>query len=411
MSSKPRLLVLGHGISSTGYGRVLSSICSRLRQKYTILQIDLTGKKTLHDHSGWTIEPVQGVLNEQARQQCATYIEQFQPEILFMCHDPWLYKLHHQMLKAHRNTLKVIFYCPVEGPYQSPELVAELAAVDALVLYTNYGRRLIVDAFDQLPLHHISRPMIDVLPHGVDTSQFFPLCPFTSWEERQRSLSQARQILFPHRSELQDAFIILNANYHRPRKRIDLTIQAFADFLHATPGNIWLYLHVGEQEQKLLDLAHRLGIGDRVLCTSAITPQRPVDDTLLNIIYNACDIGVNTATSEGWGLVAFEHAATGAAQIVPAHSACQELWQNHGLLVPLQARQPPHFTPAELQVGEIATAELTNILTRLYHDRAMRQYYSRQAYTYATASKFHWDTIAMQWDQLFQYQLQKLATV
>ncbi|GHO41922.1 glycosyltransferase family 4 protein [Ktedonospora formicarum] len=406
MSIKPRLLILGHGISSTGYGRVLSSICNRLTQKYTIFQIDLTGKGTEYDHSNWTMVPAQGVINALAKQQLNTLIEQFQPQLLFLCHDPWLYQFHHQELTAHRDTLKTIFYCPIEGPFRSPEQVASLVDLDALVLYTNYGRRLLLDAFAQLPQRNAPLPSIAVLPHGIDTELFFPLQPCTSWEERQRSLRQARQILFPHCPELQDACIFLNANYHRPRKRLDLTLRAFAEFTHATPGNIWLYLHVGEQEQKLLDLASYLGIRDRVLYTGLFADQRAVDDCMLNIIYNACDIGINTATSEGWGLVAFEHAATGAAQIVPAHSACQELWRDHGLLVPLQTRQPPHYSPEELQVGEIDISELASIFARLYHDRALRLHYSQQAYAHATASKFRWDTVAAHWDQLFQHQLQ-----
>ncbi|WP_172632536.1 glycosyltransferase, partial [Dictyobacter arantiisoli] len=383
MALKPRILVLGHADPATGYGRVLSSICRRLAQKYTILQINISSNKAVHDPLNYTIEPAQGVLNEPASQQLVARIEQFQPQLLFLCHDPWLYQFHRQALAAYRDRLKIIFYCPVEGPYRSPAQIAYLAEVDVLVLYTSYGRRLIEDAFEQAALPPTSWPRIAVLPHGIDTQHFFPLHPFTAAgeEERQRNLLRARQILFPHRPELHSAFMLLNANYYRQRKRIDLTVQAFADFIHATPGNIWLYLHVGEQEQKLLELAARLGIRDRVLSTGTAVAERPITDSLLNTIYNACDIGINTATSEGWGLVAFEHAATGAAQIVPAHSACQELWHDHGLLIPLQTRQPPDFQPAELQVGEIHPAELTSLLSLLYQNHAMRQHYSQQAHT------------------------------
>ena len=46
-----------------------------------------------------------------------------------------------------------------------------------------------------------------------------------------------------------------------------------------------------------------------------------VDDRELNLLYNACDVGITTSMGEGWGLVSFEHGAAGAAQIVPDHSA------------------------------------------------------------------------------------------
>jgi len=34
-------------------------------------------------------------------------------------------------------------------------------------------------------------------------------------------------------------------------------------------------------------------------------------DNELNIVYNACDIGINTSVREGWGLVSFEHGGYG----------------------------------------------------------------------------------------------------
>ena len=46
----------------------------------------------------------------------------------------------------------------------------------------------------------------------------------------------------------------------------------------------------------------------------------------INLLYNACDVGINTSMGEGWGLISFEHGATGAAQIVPAHTSFIENW-------------------------------------------------------------------------------------
>ena len=54
-------------------------------------------------------------------------------------------------------------------------------------------------------------------------------------------------------------------------------------------------------------------------------PQLPtpgaLSDADLNRLYNACAIGLNTSAGEGFGLVSFEHAATGAPQVVPDHDA------------------------------------------------------------------------------------------
>ena len=75
-------------------------------------------------------------------------------------------------------------------------------------------------------------------------------------------------------------------------------------------------------------LAKRHGIEDRLILTAHMPFLPVVSNRVLNCIYNACDVGINTSIGEGWGLVSFEHAATGAGQIVPRHSACEELWRD-----------------------------------------------------------------------------------
>ena len=68
-----------------------------------------------------------------------------------------------------------------------------------------------------------------------------------------------------------------------------------------------------------------LDLGDRVHVSR---DEFSNDD--LNRLYGACDVGVNTSCGEGWGLVSFEHALTGAAQVVPRNSVCEELWEGGG---------------------------------------------------------------------------------
>jgi hypothetical protein len=56
---------------------------------------------------------------------------------------------------------------------------------------------------------------------------------------------------------------------------------------------------------------------------------------------------------EGWGLVSSEHGAAGAAQIVPDHTACAELWRGRGELIPLDRSYIPEFSV--LEMGEVST--------------------------------------------------------
>ncbi|MEW6130059.1 MAG: glycosyltransferase [Acidobacteriota bacterium] len=262
-----------------------------------------------------------------------------------------------------------------------------LADVDELVFYTEFGLRVVESAFQSLNL--TPQPPMHILPHGVDTTIFHPLVE----NDFSQSRKQARLQLFPDRPHLEDAFIVLNANRNNKRKRVDLTMQAFAEFAKDKP-DAYLYLHMGMRDYgyDIPALTEKLNLDDRLLRATEETEKPTISDEQLNVIYNACDIGINTSLGEGWGLVAFEHAATGAAQIVPAHSAGAELWRDYGYLVELNKTSDVK--------NEIAIADAAMVLQSLYQDRQLLDSLSARAFAYANSEKFSWQAIAEDWRKL-----------
>jgi D-inositol-3-phosphate glycosyltransferase len=138
------------------------------------------------------------------------------------------------------------------------------------------------------------------------------------------------------------------------------------------------------------------GLGDRVV----VNPlgDDVVDDAELNLLYNACDVGINTSMGEGWGLVSFEHGAAGAAQIVPDHTAYAELWRGRAELIPPVRRYIPEFSP--LQMGEVSADGVATALESLYRDPARRRDLARVAVAAAQNPAYSWDEIARQFDEL-----------
>jgi glycosyltransferase involved in cell wall biosynthesis len=112
------------------------------------------------------------------------------------------------------------------------------------------------------------------------------------------------------------------------------------------------------------------------------------------LLYNACDVGVNTAMGEGWGLVSFEHAATGAAQIVPNHTSFIENWTGSAELLDVIGQRYINHEFAEMY--EVSAEDLCGRLEKLYSDKVYRQQMSRLAFTVAAKPQYRWENIGQQ---------------
>jgi glycosyltransferase involved in cell wall biosynthesis len=150
----------------------------------------------------------------------------------------------------------------------------------------------------------------------------------------------------------------------------------------------------------LMSLARRYDIEGRLIISNT-SKETPTDSVKrLNMIYNACEVGINTSLGEGWGLISFEHAATGAAQVVPRHTACEELWQGAAEML-----EPVFTVTVERVLTEgkfVSPKGVAEALERLYGDPEYLRRMSAAAYLNATRPEYKWKNIAQQWDALFQ---------
>jgi glycosyltransferase involved in cell wall biosynthesis len=292
---------------------------------------------------------------------------------------------------------KVICYTAVEAAVVDEEMMAILDAADCCVFFSEFAR--------EQAARSIPRPKLRVIPHGVDTGTFHPLGGSQDCGSEVERRRAARCALFPERPELLDAFIVLNANRPWLRKRIDLTVEGFAMFARGKPASVKLFLHqplTSEFErQSMQDLLKLFRVEDRVILGGAALKESPLSGKQLNLLYNACDVGLNTAMGEGWGLVSFEHAATGAAQIVPGYGTCAEVWR--GAAVPLESEGEDVFLFAgHYSMNIVSPEQVAAKLESLYGDDEYRREIAAAGYRNATRPEYRWSNIAEQWDGLFQ---------
>jgi D-inositol-3-phosphate glycosyltransferase len=407
---KPKILIVGEAVAPTGFSRVIRSIFEPIHTNYELHQLAARYDGRPHDYP-WTLYAAGKGNSVYGYDQVVPLVEQIRPDIIFLLYDipfqiPFL-----KILRDADCQSRIVVYSPVEAGPIAPEIIIQLNGVSRYVLYTEYGKLEIATSLATVRELDIDFefPTLDVIPHGLDSDRFYPISENTFEESDGLSISArrlfARKALGFDDAEHLEAFIVLNANRNMPRKRIDITMQGFAQFAKDKPKNVKLYLHMATEDSgwNVLILANRYGIFDRLIMTQADNSRPQFSDEKLNLLYNACDVGLTTTTGEGWGMVSFEHAATRAAQIVPRHTSLADLWQGAAEFV------DPVMTltyPGNLTDGHIVTpAGVAQALQRLYQDSNYRDTLAEAAFKNATRPEYKWTSIAGRWKLLFDEEI------
>ncbi|WP_109698857.1 glycosyltransferase family 4 protein [Chitinophaga deserti] len=392
-----KLLLIGQFAQQTGMARITQLIARGLSTRHDVhvLGVDAFSKEpfkgtfTLHynphpnDVFGESVLP--------------GLIDQLQPDAILLYCDIWFAGRYTTAIRQAAHRCHVAGYIPVDGGLNHADFAKGLAQLDSIVAFTNFGKRVLKDCATQLGLSR-RQPFrnMAVIPHPLDGGRFYPL-PGTTAGRR----IAAREALFPGQDDLRRGFWVLNANKNQHRKRIDLTLRGFAAFARNKPENVRLCLHMATKglETEVEQQARLLGISGRLVLTDPGRnhPHWPTEK--LNLLYNACDVGINTAMGEGWGLVSMEHAATGAPQIVPDHTACSELWKGSAALIPAK---PHTYGNGWLTGGLVEPNGIAAQLERLYEDSGHYHHLLQAGIRNATQDAWSQESIANMWEQHFE---------
>jgi glycosyltransferase involved in cell wall biosynthesis len=404
VSAPIKVIAIGYNTSGTGLSRVMQSVMGRLADRLEVHFLGIGYRGEVVRDRGLTMHPTNPHGGDVfAAFQAQRMIEEIQPSVLFIMHDIWLFEFYVRILGRYRDRLKIACYIPLDGRIVNPADAAPLAQVDRVITYTQFACTEFEEAFRRLRASQTvdAVPPVQIIPHGVARDRFHPFAELTATGFRSPGRARAKARVFGDRIDPGDAFIVLNASRPDLRKRIDLTIAGFAQFAADKPANVRLCLHHAhmntEAEQRVIDSIRQCGIGDRVILNPL--GSRIVNDDELNWLYNACDVGLNTSMGEGWGLVSCEHGAAGAAQIVPDHTACGELWRGRAELIPPVRFFVPSITV--LEMGEVSPDGVAQALERLYADPEHHATLSRAAAEAALDPAYSWDTITRQFADLF----------
>ncbi len=389
MSKKTKVLWCGDIVAMTGFARVTENVINRLKDNFEIVVLGHNWwGDPCEQQKDFKIYPSSNRFQTApfGEQRIREIVEREQPDIVFTINDMWIInEQYRQIQDLHKQgKFKFVGYAPMDS-YGWIGCLADTANDwDAVISYTEFGAYEFVKGGIQKP--------IAVIPHGVTPGQFYPM-----------DKAEARRKL----GLKEDLFIVFNGNRNQFRKRIDITIQAFAQFAVDKP-EAQLYLHMGLKDQgwDVMGVFARemskvgLDPNGRIIMTTQTEGPPNVSVDMLNTIYNAVDVGVNTCKGEGWGLVNFEHAACAVPQIVPDHTSCKEIFEGYGELIRCDHVDVDTNYAREMPCP--SAEHLTELLDILYYDTRRRDRVGEACYQRVTDPQFSWDTVASQFGGIFE---------
>ena len=389
MAKKPKLLWCGDIAAKTGFARVTENVLPYLSKKFNIVVLA---------HNWWgdptPLQKKYKMYPSSNRFQTAPFgedrirevVQLEKPDLVFTINDMWIINEQYRRIQDFHKDKKFKFvgYAPMDS-YGWIGCLADTANDwDGVISYTQFGAYEFIQG-------GITKP-IAVVPHGVTPGQFFPM-----------NKAEARRKL----NIKEDIFVVFNGNRNQFRKRIDITIAAFAKFAKDKPDT-QLYLHMGKKDQGW-DIMHlfdremkrnKLDPNNRIILTADVDGPPSVELEMLNTIYNAADVGVNTCKGEGWGLVSFEQAACKVAQVVPGHTSCKEIFEGYGQLIRCDHIDTDTNFGREMPCP--STDHLAEILTDLYNNPVKLEATSELCYQRALEKQFTWEVIGAQFAGIFE---------
>lgn len=377
-------------INKTGFSKVSRSLVKQLKKDYDITVLDWQKQFDKED----PLNPIDidgfkllGKLTDKDEYGSLTMqaIDLNQYDCIFILNDVWNINELCKLLKYRKYEGKVVCYFPVDAKVHDPDWYSDFDIVTAPVTYTDFARNEILKAYPDC------EDTLQIIPHGIDTDIFYP---FTA------SKQAIRENLFGT-SKFNNSFIVLNANRNQPRKRLDITMEGFSIFAE-NKEDVFLYMHCNniDHSMDIKKLGKRFNITDKLI-VSEKAGLNGVSDKDMNLIYNACDVGIQTSLGEGWGLTNTEMAAVGKPQLVPKHSACEELFAD--TMDEFMFECAGNFTLDNIMtVGQLVKVDsVARKLEKLFYlkQEAGNSYaeISDSVLKKFTSPMFHWQNIADKW--------------
>lgn len=380
-----KLLWIGDAVCDSGFATVTHSVLEHLHRRWEVKVLGVNYRGDPHPYP-YPIYPA-GVGGDQlGHKRLPQLWEQWQatgdtPDVVLINNDPWNVA---QFLEHNGQQLKwpcpVVAYLPVDGKNLRPSYVKSLNRLECAIWYTESGRK-------EAELGGYTGRS-SIAPHGVDCKVF-----------RRVDKQEARTIIglggIPD-----DSFVVGNVNRNSLRKRLDLSIEYFAEWVNRySVPRAFLYLHAAREVDgwDLDQLAQYYKID--LILPHGKTSFKGCQKAIMPYVYGSMDLHITTSMGEGWGLSSVEAAACGVPQIVPDFAALGEWAKPCSLTVP--CRQSFTYPKGTNHIGMVPDKEaFVTALQEMYSNPQTREWSSQSGLQLAREARFDWSNVAAQFHEV-----------
>lgn len=313
-------------------------------------------------------------------------------DLLFFLQDTFILDFLPELiphLKKAGKKFKSICYFPIDG-MPKKQWIKNVAVVDYPVAYCDFGR-------DSAKKVYPECPELRAIPHGANTSEYFPV-----------DAEEVKAFRDQYFREASDKFIWTNLNRNQQRKDIPRTIRAFYEFKKIVPESI-LYLHMAMKDQgwNLPEVCkmHGLNINSEIIFPENFGPNQGYPRNAVNMIYNASDCIVSTCVGEGFGFSWIEAMAAKTPIIMPNNTALAEfITEDRGYLVK-SGSNPSLFTilPHDNEIPRplVDVEDMVKTMLHVYNHYDEAQKKANNAYNWV-CTQLEWQScVVPQWVDLF----------
>ena len=301
---------------STGYARISHSITNFLCDHHEVFHMAIQAYDDIDRSSNQKIT----VIKEKGfgYENINNYVQEIKPDVVILYND--LIVCSHYVSQflastAPKKEFKLVVYLDIT--YKGSKYVHHLNKLtDTFVCFNKSWERYLTTC-------GIPPEKLTTIEHEVRVVN----APSVSESRKAWSLAE-------------EDFVVLNLNRNSYRKLLDITIDAFLQFFKKNnfAPNIKLFLGCKFTKEGWIDVQSVVQMYARlngyeqeeltfVLNNSILrSPADHMSDEAIRMLYNACDVGINTCGGEGYGLCNVEHQLFGKPQILTRIDTFDELF-------------------------------------------------------------------------------------